>query len=155
MTELQERRGPGHPPKLDSGIVEDVSPARVEQVLGKPSRKPFGAMEQKLAYEQRPNFHRHWFNDVGNRIIRAQEAGYKHVTDKEGKVVSKVVGTKEGGGALHGFLMEIPEEWYKEDMAAQAAEIDVKEQAIKRGELDVQSGDKRYVPSQGISIKRG
>lgn len=67
----------------------------------------------------------------------------------------QVCGTAEGGGPLHRFLMEIPEEWYREDMAAQQAEIDAKETIIKRGKFESKEGDGRYVPAQGISIKHG
>lgn len=147
MEELQPRR-PGRPPKYE---VQDEQPRRA-------SRKPFGAMDQKLAYAQREGFHRHWFNDTPGRVARAIEAGYEHVKDMAGKTVSRVVGTAEGGGPLTAFLMEIPEEWYKQDMAAQQKDIDLKEEAIRRGKFESKEGDGRYIPSQGISIttsKRG
>ncbi len=154
MDELQERRGPGRPPKyvtetqaLPTDTVAPVRPAKI--------RKPFGTMEQTMAYPKREGFHRHWFNDVKDRIARAQEAGYEHVKNSEGKNVQMVVGTAEGGGPMHGFLMEIPEEWYKEDMAAQQKIVDDREATIKRGEAHRQAGDGRYIPSQGITIKHG
>lgn len=146
MEELAVRRGPGRPPKAETEVSAPNRPS---------NRKPFGVMEQKLAYEQRSGFHRHWFNDAGNRIIRAEEAGYKHVLGKDEKPVSKVVGTAESGQPLTAFLMEIPEEWYQEDMAAQQQIVNEREDAMKRGKLDDQLGDKGYVPAQGISIKRG
>ena len=147
MDELQERRGPGRPPK-------EIATQEAPRV--RPARKPFGSMEQKLAYPARPNFHRHWFNDAGNRISRAQEAGYEHVEDNSGKRVSKIVGTADGsGGPLVAFLMEIPEEWYHVDMREQQAQIDARENTIKQGALESQEGDGRYVPAQGISIKHG
>lgn len=121
----------------------------------RPARKPFGGLEQKLYYPPRDGFHRHWFNDVGNRISRAQEAGYSHVTGTDEKPVTKVVGTLESGQPMSAFLMEIPEEWYKEDMNAQLAEVSKREEAIRRGDLGKQEGDGRYVPQQGISIKSG
>lgn len=146
MEELSIRRGPGRPPKAEPEIL---APGRAS------NRKPFGVMDQKLAYEQRAGFHRHWFNDAGNRVVRAEEAGYKHVLGKDEKPVSKVVGTAEGGSPLTAFLMEIPEEWYQEDMAAQQKIVNEREDAMRRGKLDDQLGDKGYVPAQGISIKRG
>lgn len=149
------KRGPGRP-KYHEAIATQAAPAQTASVIElppRPNRKPFGSMEQKLAYEDRPNFHRHWFNDVGARITRATEAGYEHVKDKDGKNVSKVVGVAEGGGALTAFLMEIPEEWYKSDMSAQQEEIDAREASIKRGkDNQLENG---YVPAQGISIKHG
>jgi len=144
----------GRPPMLrEAPSVETIQAVSADPGPRKSARKPFGAMTLKLAYPERKGFHRHWFNETTGRIQRAQEAGYEHVI-AEGKPVQKVVGTAEGGGALNAFLMEIPQEWYDEDMAAQQREIDDKEKAIKRGELEGQDGDNRYVPSQGISIKR-
>jgi hypothetical protein len=154
MDELEPRRGPGRPPKYVEVQAEQQTDTTVPVRPAK-TRKPFGTMEQTMAYATRARFHRHWFNDVKDRISRAQEAGYEHVKNSEGKNVQMMVGTAEGGGPMHGFLMEIPEEWYKEDMAAQQALINEKESQIKRGEADRQAGDNRYIPSQGISIKHG
>jgi hypothetical protein len=150
MDEFQERRGPGRPPNPRPAEQQPQ-----EQARPRPARKPFGALDQKLAYPDRLGYHRHWFNDVAGRVARAQEGGYEHVKDREGKNVTRIVGTAEGGGALNAFLMEIPEEWYQEDMAAQQSEIDAKEAIIKRGNFESKEGDGRYVPAQGISIKHG
>lgn len=148
MEELQPRRG--RPPKY-----VEVSPVETEAPQRKSTRKPFGRMQQKLAYPDRPGFHRHWFNDIPGRIVRAQEAGYDHVKDDEGKNVSRIVGTAESGGPLHAFLMEIPEEWWKEDLAAEQAEVDRKEQSMKRGTPQGDANPKDfYVPGQGIKIER-
>ncbi len=158
MEELQVKRGPGRPPKYHEKVAEQAVPASAvqhEPPRQRPNRKPFGSLEQKLAYPARDGFHRHWFNDVPGRIQRAQEAGYEHVKDKEDKNVCKVVGTAEGGGPLHAYLMEIPEEWHQEDMAAQQQHIDEVEATIKRGEFESKEGDGRYVPAQGISITHG
>ena len=158
MEQEQIKRGPGRP-KYHEQVAPSVAVQEPVQASDtrreRPNRKPFGAMELTLAYPERPGFHRHWFNDVPARVSRALEAGYEHVKDNTGKNVNKVVGTTEGGQPLSAFLMEIPEEWYKEDMAAQQREIDAKEAAMKRGELESQPGDGRYVPAQGISIKHG
>jgi hypothetical protein len=112
-------------------------------LAGRPGfvRRPFGGREAKLKFPDRPGYHRHWFNDEPGRIIRAQEAGYDHVIDpRNGKPVSNVVGIGRGGGALTAFLMEIPEEWYREDMAAQdQAVIDLLGQ-IKTGEYERPAG---------------
>ncbi len=148
MEELQ-RRGPGRPPKY----VEAESD---EPIQKKSARKPFGAMQQKLAYDIPDGYHGHWFNDTPGRVSTATEAGYAHVKDKEtGKNVVRVVGTAEGGGPLHGYLMMIIQEWYDEDMAAQQKERNEKMAAIKRGDADRQDGDGRYIPKQGITIKDG
>jgi len=153
-------RGPGRPRKFHEQIAAQNTVAAVEvQVEAglpqRPSRKPFGSMSLKLDYPQREGFHRHWFNDIPGRVERAKEAGYEHVKGNDSKNVSRIVGTAEGGGALTAFLMEIPEEWYKQDMALEQKVIDEKEAAIRQGTLDKAEGDNRYVPSQGISIKAG
>lgn len=143
MDELQPRRG--RPPKYVESQVEEGPGPRPRT-----TRKPFGGMQQKLAYPDRPGFHRHWFNDVPGRISRAEEAGYEHVKNDEGKNVSAVVGVAEHGGPLHAYLMEIPEEWWKEDMDATQRTVDEKEAAMKRGQSQT---EKSYVPAQGISFK--
>lgn len=121
----------------------------------RPARKPFGSMSLKLDYPQREGFHRHWFNDIPGRVGRALEAGYEHVKDRDGNPVKRVVGVAEGGGAQTAFLMEIPEEWYKQDMAIEQQVIADKEAAMKRGVADGKEGEGQYVPKQGISIRQG
>lgn len=122
----------------------------------KESRKPFGSQIQKLAYPQRVGFHRHWFNDEPGRIEEALQAGYTHVEDKDGRKVQRVVGVATQGGALMGFLMEIPEEWFKEDMARNQQVVDERDAAIKAGHVTEEKGANQYVPQdRGISIKHG
>jgi hypothetical protein len=145
-TELQPRRGRPTNAEIAAREANQDGPRR-------PSRRPFSSVELKLAYESRVGFHRHWFNDTNNRINRALEAGYTHVQGKDEKNVSRVVGVAEGGGPLHAFLMEIPEEWYQEDIAREQKLIDEKESAIKRGTPQGGEVEKGYVPSQGITIK--
>lgn len=154
------RRGPGRPPKYHEKIESQPVVQTETQAPARPQRKPFGSLELKMNYPARPGFHRHWFNDSKGRIERALEAGYTHVNGKDGKPVSMIVGTAEGGGPQTGFLMEIPEEWFQEDMAAQQRLVDEKEAMIKRGELEASDGDGRYVPknadgSPRIKITRG
>jgi len=118
-------------------------------------RKPFGSHQQKLAYAERPGYHRHWFNDQPGRILRALDGGYEHVKDDQtGEPVRRVVGVQEGGGALYAYIMEIPEEWWKEDLAEAQKRVDEMDQAIKSGVVSNNPGDNRYIPNQGISIRR-
>ncbi len=173
MNEQTERRGPGRPPKYHEAVGQAANLGQTyagtaQNALGssglssdaqvpvaRPVRKPFGSINQKLAYADRAGYHRHFFNDAGNRIHDASAAGYSHVKNAEdGRNVERVVGTAEGGTPLVAYLMETPEEWYKADMAAQQAEIDAKEDTMRRG-ADNQLGANGYVPQQGISIKHG
>lgn len=123
-------------------------------------RKPFGSMTQKLAYPPRPGFHHHWFNDDGPRIAQAIEAGYTHVQNERAENVSYVVGTGKDGSAMKAFLMEIPQEWYDQDMKDQQAQVNSREQDIKRGLADAIAGsgesqEKFYPTAQGRRISVG
>lgn len=141
---------------------EDQSPGAIpknperlsRRTVDKASRQPFGSLSQKLAYEDRPGYHRHWFNDVPGRLEDAEKAGYKFVEDKEGRKVSRPVGPSETGTALIAYLMEIPEEWYNEDMAAQQVQVNKFDAAMRRGNVEGTVGqDGRYIPRQGITVK--
>ncbi len=123
-------------------------------------RVPFGSMTQKLAYPARPGYHRHWFNDEPGRVERAVAAGYDHVQEN-GEKVKKVVGRYDSGVPVLGYLMEIPQEWYDEDMAAEERLVKEKEDTIRRGKvqgaLAKDESGHYYDTAQGrsISIKRG
>lgn len=158
------KRGPGRPPKFHETVAANVTLAAVpisetdaqsETGATRPARKPFGNLEQKLHYPGRPGFYRHRFNDTAGRIARAIEAGYTHVQDKDGKNVNWIVGTAEGGGPLIAYLMEIPEEYHQADLAAQQEQVNAREAAMRRGELENGNGDKSYIGKQGITIKHG
>lgn len=132
-----------------------VVPPTQPRKISRENRKPFGSQDQKLAYPARDGFHRHWFNEIPGRIDSALEAGYTHVIDKDGKKVSRVVGVSTSGGPLTAWLLEIPEDWYLDDMKRHQDIVDEKESAIRQGALDVKPGENRYVPSRGITIKAG
>lgn len=155
MNDFNERpnvnRAPGS--VIETPPAAAPVPVRTRQVT-REKRRPFGSHIQKLAYEAREGYHRHWFNDLPGRIDQALEAGYTHVEDKEGKKVCRVVGVSAAGGSLTGYLMETPEEWYKEDMAEQAKANAEREQAIRSGSVAGQPGkDGVYIPaSRGIKI---
>lgn len=152
MNELIERRGPGRPRNEPSQIEQPATVAG-NDLPKRPNRKPFGSMQLKLSHEIRKGFHGHWFNDIPGRVSRALEAGYEHVKDNDGKNISRIVGTAEGGGALTAFLMEIPEEWYQEDMAKEQGHINEKEDLMRRAALN--TPENGYVGQQGITIKQG
>ena len=138
-------------PDGEMAVTSDAAPR------SRATRKPFGTKEQKLAYPQRPGYHRHWFNDEPARIQRAQEAGYVHVRDDKGENVHTVVGRGRDGGALIAYLLECPEEWYTEDMAANEADVRDLLDEIKRGRApgtpSGPDGQARYIPKQGITIR--
>jgi hypothetical protein len=155
MNEAAARRA------AEAAAQQAVSPkqeAAAAPARKRPPRKPFGSREQKLAYPNREGYHRHWFNDEPGRIARALEAGYKHVTDESGKNVTTTVGVARGGGGLTAYLMEIPLEWYREDMTAQEADYQALMSQIKQGRPpggpSGQDGQAQYVPrDRGIVIR--
>lgn len=139
---------------LDDTLPTDLPPRRRRE------RKPFGTKEQRLAYADRAGYHRHWFNDEPGRLARALEAGYEHVKNDHGQTVSTVVGTARGGGALHAYLMEIPEEWYREDMDGQTEAVRALMAQIEQGDYTRPAGadgQARYAGSTrgNISIREG
>jgi hypothetical protein len=150
---MSSRSDPPAPPEADEAFPDEGRRVTRE------SRKPFGSLLQKLAYPARHGYHRHWFNDDPGRIRDAGEAGYTHVKDEDGKIVVRTVGVAKEGGALKGYLMEIPQEWYDEDMAhAQDKAMDV-DRAIQRGEvksnspLGAKDQEKFYPGAQGRKIQ--
>lgn len=118
-------------------------------------RKPFGNQEQVLAYPNREGYRRYWFNDIPGRVQRARDAGYAHVLDdQDGKPVSRITDKADGRGRAS-YLMEIPMKWYQQDMARQDAELERRLHDIRNGAAGPGAEDNRYVPKEGISVKRG
>lgn len=114
-------------------------------------RKPFGTPESKLAMPARPGYVGRWFNDEPGRIQRALAAGYDHVKNPDGTPVSRTVDKGVDNRGLVAFYMEIPKEFYDEDFAAKQAALDETDKSIYRGKFNEEDGDRRYVPSSGIS----
>lgn len=81
-------------------------------------RKPLGAFQQKLALDKRPGYHRHWFNDIAGRIDEAQANGWVHVLGKDSKPLKRIVDRRTDGAGLQAYAMELPLEFWEEDMAA-------------------------------------
>lgn len=134
---------------------EEALNLRIAELRSK--RVPFGRRQQKLAYARRPGYHRHWFADHPGRVEEARAAGWEHVKDHEGKTVSKLHGRHRDGRAMIGYLMEIPEVLWKEDLQQDQRRIDDGEQGMRAGNLPTgkaaEGQGNFYVPTQGISIK--
>jgi len=142
------------PPLTQSTVTEDENEGPDSPDHPTPTRKPFGSQDQKMAYPEREGYHRHWFNDSPGRIYRATEAGYTHVIGHDEEKVSLVVGSKEGGGPLLAYLMEVPQEWWEEDRKSTQKITDDTLNAIERGK-STNPQDGQYIPAQGISIRQG
>ena len=132
---------------------------------------PLGVPRMKLKTEQVVGKVRRWINETQDRIGAAQEGGYEFVAQAEtgsagnadiasrhglDSRISKVVGTNENGEPLRAYLMEIDEDWYKEDQQAKQSKVDSTEEALRRGadERGTPGRDGRYVPREGIKIER-
>lgn len=137
-------------------VAETTDEPAMSSRITRETRKPFGSTSQKLAYPDRPGYHRHWFNDNPGRIEGAQDAGYTHVQDsRKGTNVERVVGTREGGHPIVAFLMEIPQEWFDDDMKAYEEQVAGREAAIVRGQVEKaspQDASKYYPTAQGRNI---
>ena len=129
-------------------------------------RVPLGVPRLKLSVTERKGYQRRWVNDVGDRLLQAQEGGYEFVTKNDAEFtepdagnqnvsvndkISKVVGT-DGTKA---YLMEIPLAMYNSDQIAKAKRIDEVENGLKHGDdAHGRTGsDGRYVPREGIKIE--
>lgn len=136
--------------------------------IDRPKRIPLGSPRLKLKVDEDPSVVRYWFNDNGNRLSDAIDAGYRHVQKDDvevgtpdvgsgntdlGSCVSVRAGTNDDGSPLRSYLMEIPKELYLEDQAAKEAKIKETERSILSGNIDGNAQDGRYIPSQGIRLR--
>jgi hypothetical protein len=132
-----------------------------ENEKGARDRVPFGGPRRRLSVPVRDDgFVYHWFNDVQDRIERAKEAGYEHVTNKMLK--SKTTGdtdvnnqnnnlnsavSKRVNETLTTYLMRIKEEYWKEDFALKQEAADAVDEAIFGG------GSSGVPNSYGLDVK--
>lgn len=115
------------------------------------SRLPFGSRSARLSAPARPGFHRHWFNAVPDRIERALRAGYKIVLDPDKKPMKRVVGRDDNNQGLYAYYMEIPIDWYVQDMRNARKSADDLERTIRRGKLG--AVERHYTPKSGIEYE--
>lgn len=117
-------------------------------------RIPMGKRQPRLSAAARPGYHRHWFNDIRDRLDLAVQAGYAFVKDGKGKNIERSGGYYEGN-AFKTYLMELPMQFRNEDLEARQERSDEIDSKIYDGQYKSEPGDKRYVPSSGISIVSG
>lgn len=113
-------------------------------------RTPMSEQREKLSVSglDTANFHYRWFNDMGERLLHAKEAGYEFVQKSEIKTVGDpTIDTSQGtdtrirkgvGGGKVAYLMKLPLEFRKSDEAKKEAEILETERAMRR--LKTQTG---------------
>lgn len=137
-------------------------------------RMPFNSFSKRMEVYIDPDselardYHLHKFVDRGGRVARAQAAGYEFVTKSEvatdgpaqvesreadlGDVVSWISGTSEKGDAEITVLMKIRKEYYEADQADIQAQVDMTDQAIRRGAVG-QPSDHSYLKNANYSGK--
>ncbi len=89
--------------------------------------------------------HYRYFNDAGDRIFQAKQAGYSVTASRQGEVkkdsagmgseAAAYAGTQQDGSAMKAVLMEIPIEIYEEDQLAKRRRIDERVGAIAAGKV--------------------
>jgi len=116
-----------------------MSEAKNRPSRSKKNRTPIGARSRMSFRGLEEGYKYRVFNDVDDRLHRAQEAGYEFVEADE-KLGDPVVAegsipgskvAKPVGGGITGYLMRIPEDWYKEDQQAKQAEVLKSEEALQ------------------------
>lgn len=140
---------------------------RGDNRIERETRVPLGAPRLKLKVEEKPDVVGRWINDKDNRLLYAEEGGYRYVerltnvgtpdvdpgnTDL-GSRTSRVVGKHEDGSPLRAYLMEIDRETYEQDQLAKEERLLETEDTIRNGNLDGKASDGRYIPSEGIRMR--
>lgn len=171
MTEPTRRRG--RPARI-SEVIEEADTVEIEtaqsEATPKRKRRRRGVLEHggalKLHAPKRKGYVRRWVNDKGNRIAELEEIGYTFVQEQgidthgPGSRVNRLAGTQESGAPLKTYLMEIPEEFYLEDMRDKEEALQETDRAISEGRDPSGETDPRhsYRPGEvlhsSISIER-
>ena len=124
------------------------------------TRKPlFQRGPQSISGEKDPAFHYRFVNDTGSRISNFKAAGYEFVDDTELSVGdSRVSDSGELGSGKRvisndgtvSYLMRIKKEFYDEDQAAKASQVDEQESAMTAdaskgmyGKVDLNEGRRK------------
>lgn len=90
---------------------KEASEARIEKEAStKRAKRVPMARAKKLDVKPKPGYYRHWFSQ--SNLAKAEAAYYSFVTDDEGAKITRPA----GNGEARLFLMEIKEEFYREDV---------------------------------------
>ena len=125
----------------------------------RPKRTPIGT-RSILKAPERKGFKRRFVNDEPGRIQAFLDAGYV-IVDQETQMGDKNVGQasqvgsvaqKPVGGGMNAVLMEIPEDYYREDQAAKETRIKDLEQGMLN-DAEGNSPDKKNLYGEGVKIK--
>jgi len=131
-------------------------------------RGVFNGTKGKLSVDANiPGYHLHIMNDDKTRIQDALDGGYLFVKPEEveglsDNVVARngdlgdsrirfLVGSKDKGEPMYGYLMKIQQEWFEEDQAELQAKNDKIDSAIRNGNI-TGVDPMLYVPKDGIKL---
>jgi len=149
-----------------------VGPTREEIERIRATRQRLdGRVEKLKVYGTIPGYHLHIFNEDGARLDEAQRSGYAFVRRSEiqdvgrdvasfntdpGENVRFVVGKRDNGNPMYGYLMKIPNEIFEDDQQAMEAYNSGVDGAIRRGGVgtkDEATSDtkQRYIPTSGTN----
>lgn len=104
----------------------------------RPKRTPIHQRNVLTVGNKREGHRQRWVNDVDGRVAMFEEAGYTivqrptEVGDKQAGAANQVdrVVRKPVGGGVSAVLMEIPDEFYREDQMAKEAKIKDSERSL-------------------------
>lgn len=150
--------------------VASAGPSREEIERIRATRQRLdGRVEKLKIYGTIPGYHMHIFNEDGARLDEAQRSGYTFVKRGEiqdvgrdvtsyntdpGENVRFVVGKRDNGNPMYGYLMKIPEEIFQDDQNALEAYNAGVDGAIRRGGVGIKDeattdAKQRYIPDSG------
>lgn len=137
---IEEKRKPGRPKSVDQ--VAD-SRARRERRRGE-----IGAGQLKLTAPQRPGFVRRWVNDTVGRVDQFRENGWD-VVQEDGTDARHVGGQKN---PLKAVLMELPEEFYREDQTKKLERVvDPRQMKENQAKRPTDDSPEEYIPGNKAS----
>lgn len=119
----------------------------------RPKRTPLADRSVLGIKGKEPGYEYRIVNDTGDRVASFQERGYEIVTDNNISIGDRRVGrpTKEGspaqvsvGGGTSGYLMRIPNEYYKEDQDYKEQKLKELEQSMKTEAKTGMYGDVKF-----------
>lgn len=105
------KRTVGRPKKTD--VQRQVEATRDAHHAMRPERVPLQAA-QKLVAPKREGYQRYWAIDKPGFLQKMEAAWWEYVVDERGLKIT----TPAGAGFTH-YLMELPEDLYKEDIDRQ------------------------------------
>lgn len=146
-------------PPVEQKVGKDEAAAAMRSNSRAAAKNLTGVAGQKLLAPKRPGYIRRWVKDVGNRLADVQRKGYSFVSKSEiddqevfstdaGDKVSQVGGT-DSGHPFRLYLMEISEEFAKEDAEEKEASRRATENQIRNTDVGPQglSGSVQYNPA--------